>query len=409
MTENTLTAQQALDLAKSHYDTGAYDQANAILGDLARALPREPVVWKLLGAANLRLGDPERAVECTERCLSLNRNDGNAWGILGEALGDSKNHTAAVEAYLQFVRLEPDTIVSHERLMLAVALFRDRAVVLKAVGKWSSVFADTDRFDSAIAKLEALFPKELEVTGDFRHSLVLRNVAGILFVLGRPEDAIAAYTKSTVPIADAASARGKTGDAIRSAFKELSPVYDDVALPQRVAVRMATFVGNAVDGGSGLRVLDAACGTGLLGGHLRDRAEHLVGVDLSPELIDIARKKKTYHELVCGDLVQAMEEREDRFDLVTCCGALYFLPDLSGFFAAAASRLVPGGVLAFSLDPCSDQFDVTMTGDGEFAHSRRYVRRLAAESGLDEVAIEILEHRFYPGFYCAFRKPDGPE
>ena len=104
-----------------------------------------------------------------------------------------------------------------------------------------------------------------------------------------------------------------------------------------------------------------------------------------------------------------MAGREGRFDLVTCCDALYFFPDLSGFFAAAASRVAPGGVLAFTLDPCSDQFDMSMTGEGEFAHSRRYVRRLAAESGLDEVAIEILEHRFYPGFYCAFRKTDGAE
>ncbi len=75
MTENTLTAQQALELAKSHYDTGAYDQANAILGDLVRVLPRESVVWKLMGAANLRRGDPEKAIECTERCLSLDPND----------------------------------------------------------------------------------------------------------------------------------------------------------------------------------------------------------------------------------------------------------------------------------------------------------------------------------------------
>ncbi len=366
-----MTAQQALDLAKSHYDSGADDQVKAILGDLARAVPREPVVWKLSGAASLRLGDPEKAIECTERCLSLNPNDGNAWGLLGEALCDCKNHTAAIDAYLQFVRPDPDTIVSHERLMLLIGSFRDRPVVSEAARKWSSAFADTDRFEGAAETLEKRFRKDLEVTSDFRHALVLRNIASILFVLGRPEDAIAAYTKSTLPIADAARARGKTVDDIRSAFKELSPVYDDVALPQRVAARMATFVGNAVRGRSGLRVLDAACGTGLLRGHLRDMAEHLVGVDLSPELIDIARKKKIYHELVCGDLVQAMEERADRFDLVTCCGALYFLADLTGFFAAAAPRLAPGGVLAFTLDPCSDQFDVTMTAEGEYAHSRR--------------------------------------
>lgn len=406
MAENTLTAQQAFHLAKSHYDNHEYDQANAILGDLARVLPQEPGVWKLMGAANLRRGDPEKAIECTERCLSLNPNDGNAWGILGEALCDSKNHTAAVDAYLQFVRLEPDTIVSHERMMLAVGLFRDRTVVSKAVRKWSSAFAGTDRFESAIAKLEALFPKELEVTNDFRHSLVLRNIASILFVLGRPEDAIAAYTKSTLPIADSAAERGKSRDEIESAFARLSPHYDYNSLAWGIAERMAAFVGNAVDGRSGLRVLDAACGTGLLGDHLRKIAEHLVGIDLSPNLLDTARKKKIYHDLVCGDLVQVMGEREDRFDLVTCCDALYFFPDLSGFFAAAASRLAPGGVLAFTLDPCSDQFDVSMTGDGEFAHSRRYVRRLAADSGLEEVTITIFEHRFYPGFYCAFRKPN---
>ncbi len=46
-----------------------------------------------------------------------------------------------------------------------------------------------------------------------------------------------------------------------------------------------------------------------------------------------------------------------------------------------------------------------MAAQGEFAHSRRHVRRLAAEGGLEEGAIEILEHRFYTGFCCAFRKP----
>ncbi len=32
MTENTLTPRQALELAKSHYDDGAYNQAKAMLG-----------------------------------------------------------------------------------------------------------------------------------------------------------------------------------------------------------------------------------------------------------------------------------------------------------------------------------------------------------------------------------------
>ena len=409
MTENTLTAQQALELAKSHYDDGAYDQAKVILEELARALPQEAVVWKLLGAATLKLGEPEKAVECTERCLSLNPDDGNAWALLGEALRDFGSYQAAADAYLESIKLEPETLALHELLMLMIASMRDSALVSAMARKWSFVFADSGRIDSGIEKIGTVFEKELRVTREFGHSLILRNIGNILFMLGRPEDAIAAYTRSTLPVTDIAAERGKSHDEIETAFAGLSPYYDYNSLAQGIAGRMATFVGNAVDGRSGLRVLDAACGTGLLGGHLQDRVEHLVGIDLSQALLDTARAKKTYHELVCADLVQTMEEREDRFDLVTCCDALYFLADLSGFFAAAASCLAPSGVLAFTVDPCSDQYDVTMTAKGEYAHSRRYVRRLAAEGGLEEVAIEVLEHRFYPGFYCAFRKPDGPE
>ncbi|MCH7956499.1 MAG: methyltransferase domain-containing protein [Proteobacteria bacterium] len=406
MTENTLTPLQVLELAKSHYDDGAYGQAKAILEELARIAPQDPVVWKLMGATTLRLDDPKKAVECTERCLSLDPKDANAWGLLGEALRDSGSYEAAADAYLESVRLEPETLVLHEHLMLMIASMRGRAVVSAMARKWSIAFADSGRIDSGIEKIGTMFEKELRATQEFGHSIILRNFGNILFMLGRPEDAVAVYTRSTLPVTDIAAERGKIHDEIETAFAGLSPYYDYSSLAQGIAGRMATFVGNAVDGRSGLRVLDAACGTGLLGGHLRDRAEHLVGIDLSQALLDTARAKKTYHELVCGDLVQAMEEREDRFDLVTCCDALYFLADLSGFFAAAASRLAPGGVLAFTVDPCSDQYDVTMTAKGEYAHSRRYVRRLAAEGGLEEVAIEILEHRFYPGFYCAFRKPD---
>ncbi len=98
MSPNTLTVEQALHLAKSHYDNHEYDQATGILTHLARVAPNAPVVWKLMGAASLSLGDPEKAVECTERCLSLNPDDGNAWGLLGEALRDSGSYEAAIDA-----------------------------------------------------------------------------------------------------------------------------------------------------------------------------------------------------------------------------------------------------------------------------------------------------------------------
>jgi len=209
MTENTLTPLQVLELAKSHYDDGAYGQAKAILEELARIAPQDPVVWKLMGATTLRLDDPKKAVECTERCLSLDPKDANAWGLLGEALRDSGSYEAAADAYLESVRLEPETLVLHEHLMLMIASMRGRAVVSAMARKWSIAFADSRRIDSGIEKIGTVFEKELRITREFGHSIILRNFGNILFMLGRPEDAVAVYTRSTLPVTDIAAERGK--------------------------------------------------------------------------------------------------------------------------------------------------------------------------------------------------------
>lgn len=49
-----------------------------------------------------------------------------------------------------------------------------------------------------------------------------------------------------------------------------------------------------------LDILDLGCGTGLVGSWFRDYARKLVGVDISPTMLDMATKKGCYHELRRG-------------------------------------------------------------------------------------------------------------
>ena len=92
-----------------------------------------------MGAATLfRLGDPEKPIECTERCLSLKPDDGNAWGILGEALRDSGSCKAATDAYLESIKLEPETLVLHERLILMIPYWPRMASISPARGPFIS-------------------------------------------------------------------------------------------------------------------------------------------------------------------------------------------------------------------------------------------------------------------------------
>jgi predicted TPR repeat methyltransferase len=75
-----------------------------------------------------------------------------------------------------------------------------------------------------------------------------------------------------------------------------------------------------------LQVLDAGCGTGLLGQQLFEAAyRNLYGFDLSPEMIEKAQQKGLYEELSAGvDLTKSLLNQltHSEFDVTACVGVL---------------------------------------------------------------------------------------
>ncbi|KAF7593228.1 hypothetical protein BBP40_011769 [Aspergillus hancockii] len=68
-------------------------------------------------------------------------------------------------------------------------------------------------------------------------------------------------------------------------------------------------------------ILDAGCGTGLVGVALAQGGPVTVeGLDLSPHMLKVAEKTGVYQSLVIGDLTQPIEKPDEKYDLVTCCG-----------------------------------------------------------------------------------------
>ena len=56
-----------------------------------------------------------------------------------------------------------------------------------------------------------------------------------------------------------------------------------------------------------LRCLDAGCGTGLCGPLIATCVDHLIGVDLSANMLDQARRHNVYQELIKGELTEYLE------------------------------------------------------------------------------------------------------
>lgn len=81
-------------------------------------------------------------------------------------------------------------------------------------------------------------------------------------------------------------------------------------------------------------VLDAGCGTGLCGPLLRSTARRLVGVDLSKGMIDRARQRTVYDELVIEELCSAMRARPAAFGVVVSADTLVYFGALEEALAA---------------------------------------------------------------------------
>jgi predicted TPR repeat methyltransferase len=152
------------------------------------------------------------------------------------------------------------------------------------------------------------------------------------------------------------------------------------------------------------KVLDAGCGTGLVGAALKASGyERIVGVDFSGDSLQIAERTGAYEALDEVDLTSLPTSLPaDEFDAVVCIGVMSYLPDVEANCREFCRVARPGAPIIFTQR--SDLF--------ESRGSRAAFERLSTE-GL-WVEIEVTVPRPYlPGnpefdgigvHYCVFRR-----
>jgi SAM-dependent methyltransferase len=95
------------------------------------------------------------------------------------------------------------------------------------------------------------------------------------------------------------------------------------------------------------RALDVACGTGRHLGHLAGLGHEVIGTDLSPGMLAVAREKFPDADLRLADMHE-LPLPDDHVDTVVTGLALNHVPDLAPVFAELARVLRPGGDLVVS-------------------------------------------------------------
>jgi predicted TPR repeat methyltransferase len=114
-------------------------------------------------------------------------------------------------------------------------------------------------------------------------------------------------------------------DDARALYDEWAKDYDrDLADASQDYVAPGVAADTVVRvAGAGVTVLDAGCGTGLVGAALHARGVAVIdGVDVSPGMLEQARATGAYRSLEPVDLTRPMPTAADLYDVVVCVGTL---------------------------------------------------------------------------------------
>jgi predicted TPR repeat methyltransferase len=243
--------------------------------------------------------------------------------------------------------------------------------------------AAADLYAQAV-ELEPGFASAWFALGETREALGDRDAARAAFeraASADPEDRHGAALRLARLGAGDPAMRALHG-YVRTLFDQYAPRFDraleDLSYRAPVLLRQAVTKHGARFG----TMLDLGCGTGLAGAAFRPHLDWLVGVDLSPKMIEEARKKAIYDRLAVGDIAQFLSEQDAASaHLVIAADVFAYIADIADICAAVARVLAPGGHFGFTVET-HDGKGAIVGPKMRYAHSEDFVRGVLAETGL---------------------------
>lgn len=136
-------------------------------------------------------------------------------------------------------------------------------------------------------------------------------------------------------------------------FDRMAPQWDGDMIRHDDVIQKILDVAHVLPGAD---VLDVACGTGVLfPDYLERKVGSLTGIDISPEMVKIAREKFPQIEVLCGDVEEV--EFDKKFDCIVVYNAFPHFPNPEHLIQVLSDLLKPDGTLTIAHGMSRAQID----------------------------------------------------
>ena len=391
------------------HQAGRINEAKTMYERLLRRRPHDPDALNFLGMLEYHRGEKGRGVELLQKSLKSAPANPHAWMNLGNMMMGLGYNEGGATAYERVTTLAPEMWQG----------WFNRATCLRRLR----------RLEEAVECLKTAISLKPD------HDLAYERLGMILYRAGKTKELAELYGDWVKYNPDNPTARHMyaaaageavpdraSDDYVRKTFDGFADTFDENLLdlryraPQLLAEALERHLGPIEDRGP-LEILDAGAGTGLCGPLLRSRAKALVGVDLSPGMLEKARARRAYDELVAAELCQFMRSRPSSFDVVLSADTLVYFGALDEALVAARTCLRPGGLLTFTVERwegADDGARFRMGPHGRYMHAEAYVASALEAAGLRQREISPAVLRVELGadvqgiVVVADKAPHGP-
>jgi len=292
--------------------------------------------WNNLGVAYREIGDPDEAISCFRRAVAFAPDMAEAWNNLGVAQDEFNMTENASKSYRKAIEIRSDYASAHFNLGISLQKLR--------------------RFKEA----EEHYNKVLETRPDDEAAIFMLQSLGT----------------SAAPDAAPVEHVRRIFDRCAGTFERILVKDLEYKTPELLFDLVRPYLT------AEMNVLDLGCGTGLGAQLYRPFAKRLIGVDVSPKMLEKAAEKKIYNRLEVFDILQDWGFPQ-KFDLIYSSDVFVYFGNLDTIIRSASSYLVYGGIIAFSVERLGDNsMEYRLFPSGRYAHSRTYIQDCLRRHGL---------------------------
>jgi len=306
-----------------------------------------------LGRALIAAGRAHEAIDVLREASLLSPNTAEVVLAFGEALSAVDALPTAIAEFQRAARLAPNDGRPHWRI----------ATLWLAAGE----------------------PDKAEAEAD-----VASQLGGV------EDDALDALRATAASIRSAARA---DAGYVRQLFNQFAADYD-TRMRERLGYAgpsiLLGLAASLVAPDARFDILDLGCGTGLGGLAFKPLARRLVGVDLSPKMIAVARALSIYDDLIEADVDDLPSNVGHSFGIVIAADVLVYLGKLEALFKGVRARLADDGLWLFTTER-GGTADFERGPKRRYRHSGAYLRELAAAHNLEVASLVECVTRYEAG------------